>query len=245
MMRYQHCIFDLYGTLVDIRTDEASPDLWEAMAGWYTRHGAPWRPQALHAAFLDAVQSLEAGAAALCAGLPEAYPEIGIEQAFLQMFCQKGLKADVSLAIQTGQYFRRCSTKYIRLYPGAAALLRALRANGKKVWLLSNAQRIFTMPELESLGIREMFDGIYLSSDYGCKKPDTRFFERLLQEQNIPQEAAVMVGNDGACDIAGAAAVGLATVYICSNLSPAEPPPAADHVLEEMDLFYVRDILLS
>ena len=27
-MRYRHCIFDLYGTLVDIRTDERSPRLW-------------------------------------------------------------------------------------------------------------------------------------------------------------------------------------------------------------------------
>ena len=33
-MRFRDCIFDLYGTLVDIRTDEDAPELWEAMAGY-------------------------------------------------------------------------------------------------------------------------------------------------------------------------------------------------------------------
>ena len=28
-MRIDDCIFDLYGTLVDIRTDEEKPELWE------------------------------------------------------------------------------------------------------------------------------------------------------------------------------------------------------------------------
>lgn len=31
-MKYQNYIFDLYGTLVDIRTDEESSMLWEWMA---------------------------------------------------------------------------------------------------------------------------------------------------------------------------------------------------------------------
>ena len=53
-----------------------------------------------------------------------------------------------------------------------------------------------------------------------------------------------MIGNDGLCDIAGARAAGLATVYIRSNISPDEPLPEADFALEEMDLARVRDIIL-
>ena len=134
---------------------------------------------------------------------------------------------------------------YIRLYDGAATLLEALRADGRSVWLLSNAQRIFTVRELRELGIEGLFDGIYLSSDCGWKKPDRRFFERLLRDRGIPAENAVMIGNDGVCDIQGARAVGLATLYIRSNLSPAEPLPPADHVLTEMNLHRVRDILMN
>ena len=39
-MRYQDCIFDLYGTLVDIHTDEERPQLWEDLTAWYREHGA-------------------------------------------------------------------------------------------------------------------------------------------------------------------------------------------------------------
>lgn len=31
-MRYPNCIFDLYGTLVDIHTDESRPEFWKKMA---------------------------------------------------------------------------------------------------------------------------------------------------------------------------------------------------------------------
>jgi putative hydrolase of the HAD superfamily len=52
-----------------------------------------------------------------------------------------------------------------------------------------------------------------------------------------------MIGNDGICDVQGAKAVGLAAVYIRSNLSPAGPAPGADYVLDEMDLNRVGAIL--
>ena len=96
---------------------------------------------------------------------------------------------------------------------------------------------------MERLGLDGLFDGVYLSSDYGCKKPDCRFFQVLLRERGIDPRQAVMIGNDGICDIQGARAVGLSTVYIRSNLSPAEPVPAADYVLEKMDLKRVGAIL--
>ena len=89
-----------------------------------------------------------------------------------------------------------------------------------------------------------MFDGIYLSSDCGCKKPDPRFFQLLLRQQAIDPKTAVMVGNDGACDIEGAQAVGLATVYIRSNISPIEPVPKADYVLSSMELRQVEKLLM-
>ena len=36
---YQNYIFDLYGTLVDIRTNERKPSLWKYMAQYMTLHG--------------------------------------------------------------------------------------------------------------------------------------------------------------------------------------------------------------
>lgn len=241
-MKYRHCIFDLYGTLVDIHTEENSPRLWACMADYYHSRGAAYRPEELHAAYLRQVGELEGGAS-MAGDAHEAHPEIQIERVFQALYREKGVAAGLELAVQTGLAFRRQSTEYIRLYDGAVELLRALRSSGRGVWLLSNAQAIFTRWELEQLGLDGLFDGVYLSSDYGCKKPDPRFFKTLLQERGIDPGQAVMIGNDGACDIRGAQAVGLSTVYIRSNLSPAEPPPDADYVLEKMDLQRVLAIL--
>lgn len=242
-MGYQNCIFDLYGTLVDIRTDERLPRLWGSLSAWYRKHGADYAPDELRDAYFRTVRQMEGGAAPLRDDAHEAHPEIRLELAFRQLFRAKGVDAGLDLAVRTGRQFRTGSLDYIRLYDGAAELLQALRAGGQGVWLLSNAQRIFTEYELRTLGIDTLFDGIYLSSDYGCKKPDRRFFEVLLKERGIAPESAIMVGNDGVCDIQGARAVGLSTLYIRSNISPAEPLPQADHVLEEMDLGLVQTIL--
>ena len=241
-MRYQNCIFDLYGTLVDIRTDETSPRLWERMAKIYRAGGALYRPEELRDAYFRLVRQLEGGAA-LRQGSHEAHPEIQIEQVFQRLYREKGIEADCELAVRTGLSFRELSTEYLRLYDGAAELLRTLRSWGCGVWLLSNAQAIFTRRELKQLRLDGLFDGVYLSSDYGCKKPAARFFEILLREHGIDPAGAVMVGNDGVCDIAGARAVGLSTIYIRSNLSPCEPLPDADYVLDKMELRLLLELL--
>ena len=41
-MRYKNYIFDLYGTLVDINTDEWSAQLWKKMAILYGYYGAAY-----------------------------------------------------------------------------------------------------------------------------------------------------------------------------------------------------------
>lgn len=236
-------LFDLYGTLVDIHTDEGSYALWRSMAGFYGKNGAKYTPKELREAYFGAVSAREGEA--LRNDAHEAHPEIRIEDVFLELFTKKGVSADADLAVRAGERFRKRSTQYIRLYPGAEELLDALKAAGKKVVLLSNAQRIFTESEMRSLGIWDRFDAVYISSDHGVKKPDRRFFELCIREQGVEAEETVMVGNDGVCDIRGARAVGLRTIYIRSNISPDEPTPEADWALEEMDLGRVQKILLD
>lgn len=48
---YQNYIFDFYGTLVDIRTDEENPGLWEKMSEIYRALGADYGPRELRRAF--------------------------------------------------------------------------------------------------------------------------------------------------------------------------------------------------
>lgn len=242
---YETCIFDLYGTLVDIRTEESGTELWEKLALFYGYYGACYQGEELHQAFLQTVQEMEAGHPKLRQDSHEAFPEIEIERVFEELYRKKGVSLPLEHAVYTGQLFRILSTEYLRLYEGTRKMLETLKKHGKKMYLLSNAQKIFTEYEMRALDIANYFDGIFISSEHGVKKPDVRFFEKLLETYGICREQAIMIGNDGICDIEGAKEAGLATLYVHSNLSPEEDAPNADYLLEEMDPEKMTEILLS
>ena len=107
-----------------------------------------------------------------------------------------------------------------------AEALQALRKKGYRLWLLSNAQEMFTRYELNFLGITPLFDGIYLSSVYGCRKPDGRFFQALLDSEKLNPTKCLMIGNDRETDIAGAKLAGIDTFYMHTELTPPHQSPA-------------------
>lgn len=242
---YDTCIFDLYGTLVDIRTDENKEELWEKLSLFYAFYGAFYTPEELARSYKRLTGEMTAGHEELRRDSHEAFPEIRIEEVFRALFEEKGIAPDESLVRHAGQFFRILSMEFIRLYDGTEEMLSAVKESGRKIYLLSNAQRIFTEYEMNALGITKYFDGIFISSDEGCKKPDLKFFRKLIDTCGIDPERAVMVGNDGICDIEVAKRAGLGTVYVHSDISPAEDAPDADYVLPQMDMEQIRKILLS
>lgn len=242
-MKYDNYLFDLYGTLVDIHTEEDTQEVYERLAYFYGYYGAAYTPEELRQAYLDIIHRQEG---ILKGDNHEMFPEIQIEDVFLELFTAKGVKADSVLAVHAGQFFRVLSTDYIRLYEGARELLAFLKKQGKKVYLLSNAQRIFTEYEMRALGIYDMFDKVYISSDYKCKKPDIQFYHVPLEELELDTAKTIMIGNDSRCDIEGAKAAGLDTFYIHSNISPEVKDFTtikSTYLLETMDLNKVREIL--
>lgn len=225
-MRYENLIFDLYGTLVDIHTEEDRPELWQKMALYYGFHGAGYTPEELRAAYAAELEarSAQAGQAYEC------YPELAIEEVFAALLRQKGVAESGCSPTALAHLFRILSIDYIRLYPGVERALQALRQAGYRLWLLTNAQRVFTAYELRLLKLDSAFGAVYISSDYGCRKPDVRFFQALLQQRRLDPARSLMIGNDLSTDIAGAAAAGVDSLYLHTNLSPAadaSPAPQA------------------
>lgn len=249
--KYQNFIFDLYGTLVDIHTDEENRLVWEKLRLFYGYYGAKYGAEELKISYARLVGEKTAqmqgagkngeigsdtGRIVQADSSHEAFPELQLETVFRDLFVRKGVKPDAALVLYAGQFFRALSTEYISLYPRVTNVLESLGRMGKRVYLLSNAQRMFTEYELHFLGIAKYFDGILISSDYGVKKPDRRFFECLLRQYHLEPDSCIMIGNDGRSDIAGAAAVGMDTYYIHSNLSPEETGVKATYVQEKMDM---------
>ena len=217
-MKYTDLVFDLYGTLVDIHTEEDAL-VWEKTALYFGFYGAHYTGEELKNAFQTAMRRREAQAGQSY----ECFPDIPFEQVMAELFRAKGVEENAdTLGINAAQLFRIASIEYVKLYPDVLEALAALREKGYRLWLLSNAQRVFTAYELNHLGLAPYFDGIYLSSDFACRKPDIRFFSALLEEQQLDPKNCLMIGNDLDTDIAGAKNAGLDTLYMHTNLTPPD-----------------------
>lgn len=221
-MRYTDLILDLYGTLVDIHTEE--DDLvWEKTALYFRYYGADYTGKALKTDHKSVITDRESVAGQSY----EMYPDIPFHEVLVELFRARGVTENAdALGLNAAQVFRIASTEYIRLYDGVPEALDVLRKHGYRLWLLSNAQRAFTAYELRALGLDDKFDGIYLSSDYQCRKPDERFFRALLDSEGLDPARCLMIGNDRETDIAGAQHAGLATLYMHTNLTPAQQAEA-------------------
>lgn len=221
-MRYTDLVFDLYGTLVDIHTDEDGL-AWDKTALYFRFYGAAYTGDSLRAAFQAAMTRRERQAGQSY----ECFPDIPVEQVMAELFRDRGVTEGADeLGFHASQLFRISSMAYLRAYPDVPEALAALRKAGCRLWLLTNAQRSFTAYELRALKLSEAFEGIWISSDYGCRKPDLRFYQALLTEKHLDPSRCLMIGNDRQTDIAGAIEAGMDTLYLHTALTPADQKKA-------------------
>lgn len=231
---YKNYIFDLYGTLVDVHTNESKNSLWKNMACIFSMMGAAYEGNELKRAYRQTVNeeiySLLPQAQKKFEGEPVSEEEIEIllDNVFCRLLEAKGIRAGREKISQIGITFRSLSMSHISLYEGAAELLARLGKAGKKVYLLSNAQRVFTEPEMRMLGIYDQFDGILYSSDAGVKKPFFYFYDELFQKYGLKKEESVMIGNEYQADISGAENYGIDSMYVFTAQSGAEPAHLPD-----------------
>ena len=219
---YKNYFFDLYGTLVDIRTDEQKPSLWQGAAEFYSLCGAPYTAAEIHARYLALCAEETEILAEACPALGTQGVEIELRNVFRRLFQEKGITVSATRVEDIAVLFRLLSfDREPCLMKGVKETLEELRRQGVHLYMLSNAQSCFTIPELRRLGLLDgFFDGIFLSSDFGSKKPFPAFFHAALARAGISGSEVLMVGNDPDADIRGADAVGMKSRYIHSWQSP-------------------------
>ena len=207
-------LFDLYGTLVDIWTDETRPELWRVMASFYSMKGASYSSGEFSSVYRRICEERSA---------PE--KEIDLYEVFRDLFTLREILPSRTEVSDAAMVFRSASIVEIGLFDGAEEVLRELRRRGKKVYLFSNAQECFTVPELKRLGIYGLFDGIRISSKIGYCKPSLSFYRKALGR--LDPNASVMIGNDEFADVRGAVNAGIDACYIQSRQSLTCPGEAA------------------
>lgn len=127
-------------------------------------------------------------------------------------------------------YFDKLSrTGY--LLDGAADFLRELKKRGR-VFLITNGTPAAQYGRLASCGLRDFFDGIFVSDEIGFAKPDRRFFEFVLQKEKLSREECIVIGDSLSSDIAGAANAGIVSVWYDPSGKAAEGV-VPDHIARD------------
>lgn len=237
---YANFVFDFYGTLVDVRTDENKPSLWRFMADWYAVLGCMLSQEALRGAFWE-TEARERENRRRQTGW--AHPEIRIERVFLRLLLESPSRPCSSpmgghslgewrhrhardpesvlrtlegadWAAATAHAFRILSRDFLRPFPDTLSTLRELVRRGKRLFLLSNAQAAFTRPEIAQTGMEEFFPSPCLSSETGMMKPQREFLDALLRRENLNPRETVLVGNEMRSDMAIAVRCGVDGVFL-------------------------------
>jgi putative hydrolase of the HAD superfamily len=106
-------------------------------------------------------------------------------------------------------------------YPDAPPALRALRARGLRLVVVSNWD--ISLPAvLERVGVAELLDGVVTSAQVGKPKPEGAIFAAALTLAGVAPQSTVHVGDSIEHDVRGAQAAGIHPVLL--HREEAEPP---------------------
>ena len=211
-MAIKGIIFDLYGTLIDIETDESMEEIYRAIAHYLTYHGINLHRWGVRERYYQIMtQQREARA--------EEHPEIDVEAIWNTLLKQEGMDTAPMrrrLARVLAQIYRAISRKRLQLYPEVKRTLDELRPR-HRLALVSDAQPCFALPEMRAVGLTGYFDPIVISARHGFRKPDRRLIEKALALMKLTPAEVLCVGNDMFRDIHGAQVLGIRSIFVDSN----------------------------
>ena len=118
-------------------------------------------------------------------------------------------------------------------FPDAVSTLRALRALGIRVGVLTNGPSDVQRRKLDVSGLGPELDAITVSGEIGVAKPDPEAFRIALERLGTTGEETAMVGDSLENDVIGGLAAGLRAVVWLPRAQSAEAPPAA-HLAREI-----------
>jgi putative hydrolase of the HAD superfamily len=211
-MSIKGILFDLYGTLVDIETDESLEEIYRGIAHYLTYQGVYLHRWEVRERYYGIMKEQKEACSEEC-------PEIDVEaiwNAFLKREGVKSAPARRKLALILAQLYRAISRKRLQLYPDVKRVLDELRP-AYRMAIVSDAQPCYALPEMKALGLDGYFDPVIISARYGFRKPDKRLAEKALAIMKLAPHEVIFVGNDMYRDIYGAKRLGIKTIFIDSN----------------------------
>jgi putative hydrolase of the HAD superfamily len=181
----------------------------------------------------------------------EVYEREGIEyQRVFNTFLQEELgELDYKLLAAAIVGYRRARDSALVPYPHVHLTLHNLLKRGLKLAVLSDAPRESAWLRLVTLNLHHVLDEVITFEDTGMRKPDSAPFRAVLARLGVEPREAIMVGDWPDRDMAGAAALGIRTVFAhygyswSKDRSPIDLHPAEYEIHDILDLVGIVDRL--
>ncbi|MGA9141276.1 MAG: HAD family hydrolase [Methanocella sp.] len=252
--------FDIYGTLIDIQTDEAGMEAYTILSKWLEykrvylspdqikwfyheefarRLGPPERRRTESDAFKEILEEYAARAHGT-----ELFLDSDVSDVFrtiLTQCCGTSCPPPDYLPEDCSHLFRAATRKRMFIYPTVRPALDQIR-KGYRLGIVSNAQEAFTLPELDLYSLRPYFETIVLSSQVGVKKPNSKIFQTALDNLKLEPQNVAFVGNDLFADILGAGKLGMKTIYVGRPGTPVRGA-VPDAVVPDINFHDVKNIV--
>lgn len=123
-----------------------------------------------------------------------------------------------------------------KIRPDAKATLEALKTRGYRMGVISNtSSRTQVFTTLDEYGIADFFECVILSSIEGVRKPHTALFTSALEAMKLPALAAAYVGDTLSRDVIGSKRAGFALAFRIDSFMTAASDTAVAPGAEKPD----------
>jgi putative hydrolase of the HAD superfamily len=151
--------------------------------------------------------------------------ELSAREIVLRAFADLGLE-EADRALRIADDYRARRDEEIGPYPGAIETLRAFRAGGIPLALITNGAAASQRRSIERHALAQYFACVVVEGEFGVGKPDERVFRHALDALSTDPRTTWMVGDNLVADIAVPHALGMHTVWVDGDgdgLPPTAP----------------------
>lgn len=204
-MKYKNIFFDLYGTLIDIKTDDYKPEIFYHISNYLNYEGIKVENEYFQTRFEENIKHQ------LAVSL-EQYPDVDIKKAFYETISSFGYNTCDYILSSIMKIYRSLSTLEFKVFDDVHKVLSNLKKDFS-LGLISDAQTSFLYPEISMLSLDSYFSSITHSSVLGFRKPDERIFKIALDKHNAKASESVYIGDSIKRDI-GSKKAGMTFILI-------------------------------
>ena len=151
---------------------------------------------------------------------------------FNEFFATEGIKTDCAAAFNEEYQLRLGDT--IVFFDDAFKLLQDLKPYVKQ-YAVTNGTFKAQEKKLNTSGLIDLFDGVFISEKVGFEKPDIRFFEAVFSQLSpFKKEEILLIGDSLSSDMQGGNNAGIACCLYAPNGQPEFGSLKIDYCIDNL-----------